>query len=126
MEFLYLLLSIVLSVIGIVFFIKSWIMTNDVREIKVLIKELLDQRTLPVAQVQTSREKQAKPVRSSEPGWAKDLTEEEITQAQSLIPKLYQGEVIIKDLSTNMVQVWDKESWEKDKDVTKFKLIYGK
>lgn len=116
------------GVINLIFFIKCWIMTNDVREIKGLLKELLEQHTSPCPLAETTtRDKTESPRQPLEPGWAKDLTSDEIARARSLVPKLYAGEVIIKDLSTGMVLVWDKESWEKDKeDTAKFKLIYGK
>lgn len=119
------LFFILVNIVSVILLVKFWIMTNDVREMKTLLKELLDQKKDTGSSSKTKKENPVQKSDPVDPGWASDVTEAEMAQAKSLLSKLYANEVIVKDLSTNQVAVWDKESWNQDK-TDKHKLLYSK
>lgn len=90
---------VVFGIMQLILFFKLWDMTKDVKRIReFLIKDSID--------------------------WADKVTNAEKIGAMPLINKLMSDEVIVKNISTNKMEMWSTNFWESKQDNSDIKLIY--
>jgi len=59
-------------------------------------------------------------------GWSKDLTVEEMEEAQKYVDKLEPQQVVVKVIPKDKMDVWSLKYWNSHKNDADFKLIYKK
>lgn len=129
MEGLFSFVGIVIIVFGIlqiILFFKVWGMTNDVSEMKKMM-ELFLRKELQQKKEQASVSSKTSIVSiptKSERGWSKDINEEDKNKAQSIIPNLKKGEIIIKSIKNNKIIVYNEDDLHELAD-EEYKVIYN-
>jgi len=130
-------ITIVLFVFGIlqiILFFKIWGMTNDIRAMKNKFFEIYTNKSnIKSTEVSNIKEQENKNKSNNnininntdDAPWCKNVTEEEIEKAKSIIPSLRLGEVIIKLTKKDKFIVYDADSLHElvDED---YKIIYIK
>ncbi len=128
MEGMYIIMGIICMIFGIfqiILFFKIWGMTNNVKEMKEILK-LMAKKEPAEPNLKPSIPSplaQPAPTRKAKQEWAEHVTEEEKNKAQSIIPKLMKNEVIIKLTKNGEMVVYEVNDLHELAE-EEYKLIY--
>lgn len=128
MEGMYIIMGIICMIFGIfqiILFFKIWGMTNNVKEMKEILKLMAKKEPAEPNLKPSIPSPPAQPVptRKAKQEWAEHVTEEEKNKAQSIIPKLMKNEVIIKLTKNGKMVVYEVNDLH-ELAAEEYKLIY--
>lgn len=128
MEGMYIIMGIICMIFGIfqiILFFKIWGMTNNVKEMKEILKLMAKKEPAEpnLKPSIPSPPAQPAPTRKAKQEWAEHVTEEEKNKAQSIIPKLMKNEVIIKLTKNGKMVVYEVNDLHELAE-EEYKLIY--
>ena len=92
MEFLSIVM-LVFGILQIILFFKIWGMTNDISRIRSIIEKEIQQKTI----AKHNKIPNENAINLLKGTWGKDVSEEEKNMAQSLVPKLIKGKLVVYD-----------------------------
>lgn len=120
------IIIIVFGILQIILFFKLWGMTNNVNEMKNMMESYLrkeNQQRKPQTSISVPTSITSNPIKK-EQRWGNDIIEEDKNKAQSIIPNLKQGEIIIKLIRSNKIVVYNENDLYELAD-EEYKVIYN-
>jgi len=91
-----------------------------------LMKKMLSGGNSQASSSKTSLEDEEDEDFEENVGWAKDLSVEEMEEAQKYVDKLEPQQVVVKVIPKDKMKVWSLKYWNSHKNDADFKLIYKK